>query len=467
MDQTSSTGGRPARVSLLDLPPELLSQIFGEAFSRWWCASKGPICRALLPFHLESLHRQPLIYSLASLAKLIAHLDRQPQQALLVKRLTLSINPLGMRLSLEEAGEPLPVDEGIPSEDDVTRFFRRLTRVETVSVSGNSRLCRILLTPSLTADPSFLPNLEELRLEGEDDSDAQPYPPAYAEALQHYPSLSFLYLGSIQPATPTRSSASSTTLPLPQLRSLAASAMAGLPESSRFLSQFANLAFLRLYRCLVEPDPLLLALPSPSLLQELCVTPHEHDEPWLPTIVSRFTSLQRLQLPRGCDCTTPAFFDILRTLPLVILRLGDVEHTSSAECIDLVSGPRRHRTLQTLVIEGPVSGTGDSVADEPLPWFYDHSRSVCTLQEDWRLPVWTNLFSREGCRQLLDAVSVPGAVQLRGEVTKALAREERWHAEVAMLTQMCKAYGRWQQRKSGSPVWMGERKAWIRAASRR
>ncbi|GAA5906636.1 hypothetical protein JCM6882_008080 [Rhodosporidiobolus microsporus] len=452
MDQTSSTGGRPARpLSLLDLPGEVLEQIFDDVYYRNWSKPDAPLCRQLRPYHTRGLFRWIHLDEGNRVAALIETVQRRPDHGALIETLEVSI---------DESEGPLAGVGGLPFAAVFLAFLHQVPNLQVLCFVGPAKLARAILDPARASLPDFMPKLNWLRVSGgARTSPRQPYNLPAIAALRAYPHLRYLSLETLEFPGPRRLLVTSITSlpPLSHVTSLEIRPSKSHPDMAAFLSLFDNLATLRFYQFYnyTPIDLYLSAVRSPSRVRHLEVFGGLDGIAWPLDTLARFTSLTYLRLTYDLEADT-AFFNTLRHLPLHHLVVEPAESGFSLPaCTEFVHGPRQHPTLRTLEIDYPYNYASASIADHPLSEFEFDSegKGRHRLRGNWELPEWTEGFSREDCRELVAAAARPGAVQLKARVTTALQTEEEHALEAKMLAQMVEADRRRRKRSLASGAW--------------
>ncbi|BGP47133.1 hypothetical protein JCM10450v2_002985 [Rhodotorula kratochvilovae] len=368
---------------LTRLPPELLKQIVDEAYGE--DPPTRPICRALLPFLRECLYRNILVWTSRQLERLGDTVAQVAELAMLVRSLTIDLP--------DHVGW---THDHPPSDDHFVRLGCRLTRLETLSVRGWPKACALVLSPEMAHCEAFLPALRRLRLLDRIEGCEDLFYPTELAALHHYRNLCDFEAQCKYWNPYTALYSDFPPLPIPLLAfsnitRLSAHVALGPLGLMALLALCPNLSHLSLAGITMTPHLgyLVASLAHPERLRSLEL---EGFGSWsLAPSVASLTSLEDLSIAGGCDCSTSAFFDLVRLLPLRSLRLGRFLTVDYEALLLLFKGPTRHATISKLVLDTIGAGRmGEWITmdnfdeDDPLLVDYDDEE----LPVDWEAPIW-------------------------------------------------------------------------------
>ena len=331
----------------------------------------------------------------------------------------------------EEAGDP-----GFPSDATIERFLKRLSNVQTVGISGSTRITLLLLTPIVS---SSLARLRNLDITSTLHSISDPFSPSVYDALQHCPEAISLTL-NISPARSIDDRKAQ-----PRLLSKAYSSKIskfqligplGDHETSirQLLSTLNSLAYLSLFDTSETSSfiyDLLDSIPTPQKLITLaigCQTEREvlvHGD--FSNKAESFTSLTNICLLSHFSSLQLEFYSSLYSLPIRSICFQLHCDLSLAELTMLVTGPTRHPHLLFLIFNHIDGKVGTRIEDVGKP-HYDTNNQVWAPYGDWKLPEWTEEFSEEDFVTFIKMAHREGFVVM-GTAVDAIGMESKGERE--------------------------------------
>ncbi|GAA6029832.1 hypothetical protein JCM8097_001069 [Rhodosporidiobolus ruineniae] len=421
--QPSSLSSSSTPSKLLSLPVELLHAIFSLAYPPSGRRPTTPICKALHPLLLDLVYAKPTLKSYAAVEKLCATVTAKPEMGALVKDLIVSIPWASRKLNKPTKEHGIP--ELLPRKA-VLHLFSSLKNARSLEIHGSTPLVRLVLLPetAVAALPAMQLVVLDCTFRGWDD----PFHPAHYAALPFYRHLNSLCLVVNRLPSSIESSLSDASwvppLVFPCLSQFSIEGPIASSMSVRnLLSAFDNIVVLYLIDNISKASilPVLHSLPSGIRLFELAI-----DSDWgvydhrLETFLPTWDSLEVVEFAGFTAATSPSFYDTLRALPnLATLRFGLDASVSTDELTALISGPRKHPSLKTVILEHTSGKMGTRIEDdadgEP---FYD-SDDEPSVYGDWRLPVFTASCSRKGLKALLEVAAGSG-VKVEGNAVDAI-----------------------------------------------
>ncbi|GAA5885849.1 hypothetical protein JCM16303_000080 [Sporobolomyces ruberrimus] len=388
MHDSHSTSSKIDRLSLPNLPPELLRIIFDHLDFEWLRPFADPLCRALLPHVRRNLYRRVSLHTPKRLTSFFATVHRNPELGSLVRRFEAAY---------------VRYEEDCPDFDTFLQTF-----ASTTGSIPPSNLSLSFYLPNLTSlgcsypiiscrkiiDLAKLKNLTELEISfdyWEPFSPSNPPPPmSKLKTLKLHASN-----GAMLADSWTAEAARFVTL-CPTLSKLILSDGTSGPSYGPFLSLLS--------------DKTATSLTSLTLLNDTYVDEEPCDDR-----LFRFINLETLIFEEGT--VSASLPTNLRQLPrLSYLHLDRFTHDSDfsfRELADLVSGPNRMPALQHIGLDcfsedtgvGKQVDVGDSLPDVD---------ELELGQDGWE---WEELegTTRDDIRGLLEAaekhkVSISGAV---------------------------------------------------------
>ncbi|GAA5974731.1 hypothetical protein JCM5350_001268 [Sporobolomyces pararoseus] len=388
------------------LPPELIQNIFDLA-----CYSRSslavPPSRYLKSFVERSLYSQTFVDSYRSLG-LFCH---RVTQARLDQIRSLNLNLREYPYMYLDADEE---DPHLPADEDFVSLLQRLTALEDLQIQGSARLALLVLSPPVAI--SSLPNLRSLDLDSPFDPLDDPFHPLHYTVLAHYPSLEKLDLSISRESTSISSFPSnpipSSFLPFASIKSFT---LYGLELTSPHIpALLASLVNVTEVSIIDENEHskvggLANYLPSPGSLLQLEIVSFSDPDPDSPSpsptlSLKRFSNLRSLSISYAVDLRSISFHQDLGSLVhLRSLTLGfDTELSvfNLSRSLDVLN-------LESLVLEG----------------LKTHIKK--TDPETIERPAWTNVFSREGFRKLVEKCQQKG-IKLSGGSFGAFELEEQF-----------------------------------------
>lgn len=321
------------------------------------------------------------------------------------------------------------VDVGVPTEARLERFLAAFLELGMLRISQCPRAISIRLAKH---DEVFLPNLCALLLAGFNLAR-----PVSISHLHQYP-LRWLGLLTYDCSELACIKLPKEPLSFPGILDVTLR-IPSSPSSYTIVGDFADATPLILADTSSTPNfPLLLEFANPDLetLSASSTMIGEDGEfetvapfPCIDDINTRFNKLTHLQI-RGPFCSDKLFD---HPLPLEYLYLGPRADVSTQRLLALVKGPKKLDTLSELHLE-IVSGYIGTLSADEHKLYEDPSTGEYDVFPDWRLPEWTDKFSRCGAEVLLAAeeegIEVTGPVTYAFEVEEAYEREEEYVASL-------------------------------------
>jgi len=150
--------------------------------------------------------------------------------------------------------------------------------------------------------------------------------------------------------------------------------------------------------------------------------------------VSGFTSLRCLSVGGNCAPITPEFYSCLRSLPLQTLAFEFRADVNLAELEKLITGCRRHETLEKIRFENVYGEVGTRIEEDMMGVPYgsnedDEPGPIPGVYPDWELPEWTESFTREGFRNFL-ILAKKEAIEVQGSAIEALGVDDMFDEEM-------------------------------------
>ncbi|GAA5897145.1 hypothetical protein JCM6882_001803 [Rhodosporidiobolus microsporus] len=431
-------------MNLLDLPPELVAQIFAFVGPDD-LAAKRPICRALLPLTRRALFRKVSLRTTSRLGRFHRLLHpTNARQSRGLRRTVKDDRPLG--LNVREMHLPM-VDYDSDDENDhddlkdcksVRRILASTFEVEMLTLEGSALLK--LALPSKRSAFRF-PNLRTLRVLDLDSNHSLLYDMNRFGRLRFWHALRTVEvaldpdLEDADDVAPPRRARALTHI---KHLSLTAGVSLSTASAANFVSHFTALRSLTL--TLVDLTELSLALEAaPTTLTSLTIV-FDIGVDWelgedgivLDPLIARFVNLTSLHL--GERTFSSALFRVLsESLP----RLSTL-HLECGEHVDLAASSLleylRAGGLSHLQTRGRSRGpltqlTLDAFLTciDLIPSEHPDRANVAdgTFRIDawWILPNWTISFSLEDAREVVRVAGETG-VRLEGTLLEAIEAEE-------------------------------------------
>ncbi|GAA5962533.1 hypothetical protein JCM3765_003720 [Sporobolomyces pararoseus] len=385
------------------LPPELLDSIFDLAHAS--SPLIGPISGSLASFWRA---RRFARVEIKGYKQLVAFANNVSVGTLaLVRHLLVAIPPFphGLTARLDDFNNPALFKEmevpGYYRENSIKVLFRNLLNVKTLSLSGSSRVARLILSPDI-AVTSF-PKLSALSIKSTFEGLNDPFHPAHFASLFFYDELTILEISAFRTESSIHSSKKENpTLTPDDVVPLASLQLAGpisasegahpllflLPAAiTTALQDSAQRSRIQLYLDVIFSGTLELII---------------HASVQIPLPLDAFVridNLRYLALFGELAPTESRFYDLLAKMPLVCLQFGGGNELSTNGLIGLVSGSKRSSTLETMVIDEVMIGHA-----------LDGSRVEA--------PAYTRTFTREGFERLMSLGKTAG-VEIIGKAVEA------------------------------------------------
>ncbi|GAA5845316.1 hypothetical protein JCM5353_006460 [Sporobolomyces roseus] len=337
----------------------------------------------------------------------------------------------------EEAEDP-----GFPTDATSERFFKQLSSVQTVKISGSTRLALSILSPLVT--PS-LTSLRSLNITSTFHTLSDPFNPSNYAGLRSCSQLAGLNLSVYH------DSQAIPSLPQPPLESISfgsqltfAQLMGPLSTSSnadsarRLVSAFGPLPIFSICDTTqpssIIPD-LLGALLAPENLRLLVLGIESRNEITLignlPNQLKAFSSLLALTLLSDFTSLSPNFFSTLHVLPIEYLKFETTSKVTLSQLFPLIEGPTKHPTLGTIILDHVKGKVGTRIEDAGKP-DYNVETEDWDVYYDWTLPDWTQEFSEERLVEFIEVAKKEGVI-VRGSAVDAIGIKAQRRAEWEVL----------------------------------
>ncbi|GAA5904783.1 hypothetical protein JCM6882_008372 [Rhodosporidiobolus microsporus] len=419
------------------LPAELLSDIFKLAYPDKQPKPSAPLSKGLLPFFLEVVYRTIKVETYDKLDKLCTTLIETKRRGELVRDLKVWIR---MATYEGEPGADERDDPLTPSNDKLTSAFKRLTNLRDLFFSGSTRLVLLVLSPQVAGN--CFPQLDELFLMSPFHGINDPFHLSLYTNLVFYDSLdsfNLVVMRSGATIEPFAKESASPGIAFPPLGHLQLDGPLGAsPGVPGLLAAFGYICHLELLDTDSTPSllPLLDAVEEP---ENICSLTLRSFEGWydskLTDALLRFPRLDRLEVGGNCASPSPAFYDILRQLPLLDhLCLALDADVSAAELDALIrSGPRKHKVLKHLTFDQTSGKIGTRIFEDAngVP-YAGGDWGEEGLYPDWELPTWGDEMSRSEFEKLLLLAKREG-VEVDGDAIEAIEVDEAFVAEMDFL----------------------------------
>ncbi|GAA5823486.1 hypothetical protein JCM11251_000651 [Rhodosporidiobolus azoricus] len=416
-------------MNLLDLPPELIAQIWSH-LPIYGRAAKRPLCRTLLPFTRRALFRNVYIprRRLQTFSQLLRPTNSRQVKAL---RSTLDGDrPLGLNireLFLTAVRYEPDEEDSNPDCKAVRRVLSSASNVERLTIEG-SGLLKLLLPP----EGAFrLTKVRSLHLESLDAKRIHLYDMQCLGQLKFWPGLRKLsmhverwgeeQLAEADVAHPHRDS------PLPRIHTLELSAGVSLstPSASNFIAHFTGLTTLSLELSIPAPLSSFLEAASLSLTSLSIYLDIDEDTAEqgivLDPLLGRFANLTTLHLGER-TYSSHLFRLICHSLPrMSTLDLACGRHVQ-IDASRLQAYLRcRPRSLESLTLDAFDAKPG--LIPSKTPHDPRIASGVCRLEQSWVFPLWTTTFSFEDAKEIVRLADEAG-IELRGSLLYAIEVEE-------------------------------------------
>ena len=144
--------------------------------------------------------------------------------------------------------------------------------------------------------------------------------------------------------------------------------------------------------------------------------------------LSRCPNLESITLGGSCSSTSPSFYSALLALPLKTLTFGYKAQVSLDQLTELVIGSNKHRTLRSITLDNVIGVIGTTIEDAGEP-YAGPDEDTWDVYPDWRLPEWTDTFTRRGLVEFLRIVEFEG-VEVDGTALEAVRVERAYEKEL-------------------------------------
>ncbi|GAA6009076.1 uncharacterized protein JCM10292_002472 [Rhodotorula paludigena] len=403
---------------LTALPPELLETIFELAYDS--CDPPGPICKAFLPCYCNRCFGLVLINSYAELEGFAKVIAAKPFLGTFTRELRIDCE--------DDSGDDVKPDELRPHDEDFIRLGRHLPYLETFDLTGSNRSALLALSAAAASTPGFMPSLKSLTLFSPFHACFDPYHPLFLAPLHYYRHLEKLALQTACDPDAGLTSLAPNAYPFaypPFLLITSVSVSAHFRQAPELVRLLPSLQELHVDD--IESDSqvpsVLEAVPNPTALRLLQIRTSKRMTYWrVPSAVERFSGCQSLLLIGFCDCAEPAFFDLLRQLPLRSLEMSSFVLKTDARLLKaLISGPTRHGTLEHLILNNVCGEIGKWVTLDNAA--LARINNDTDLPEGWEEPEWPQTCSEEAVIKLVRAAKASG-VRVSGTTIEAIGVAE-------------------------------------------
>ncbi|GAA5964296.1 hypothetical protein JCM3765_006447 [Sporobolomyces pararoseus] len=353
----------------------------------------------------------------------------------LIRQLRIELQP-----SYDPEGDHLEaVDLFSPSSQRFRVLLSTLNQVKIVAIGGSSRLASVVLE----IGTSCLPKLEDLHLVSTFSGFDDPFHPSFYTNVLNFPKLEAFFLTVWRRASRVRHS----TRPLPKLTlpnhlfysvSLTGPLSPSSTSVKHLLLAFGLLGMVQLRDTsgVSQVHALLDGIKYPSLLHILELTqstmsgvPSTSE---LASALAKFPSLDCIGFGGSCAPLTSSFYSLLRSLPLKTLAFESEADVNLSELTKLISGPRKHESLEAVWFENVEGEIGTRIEDVGEPYSGPDGETWGPYP-DWELPQWTDSFEPRGLRKFLKVAEQEG-IQIRGKALEALKVEEEFARESDFLS---------------------------------
>ncbi|GAA5962968.1 hypothetical protein JCM3765_006733 [Sporobolomyces pararoseus] len=458
---------RKRQTGLLDLPAELLYQIWEDVYINWkeveansWesrLPPTVPLCKTLTTIQVHSLYLNVDLssyYSLRSLNNFFKTILARPQLAIFVSTFTFTVGKGYSGSTKDRSNELVVTIESIKS------CFRLFSNLKALNLLDEATLALPSLLSLLTSD-TLPPQCTSIRFG---------VPAGYDNTLLTLPvAVKTLETTFIGESFSGRNDLESLELPpLSTLSTLTISRPEANQQAYRqLLSRSPNLRSFGLHdvapRWNSNPQSL-DAVPVVEKITRLSITSTERRERTgrrnydnqfnVDSYISKFPNLKHLTLGAGTSPHLATFFEELRKLPLESLTFAKGEYVPLAPLVALVSSSTQHLTLRTLTLSflEKIGKMGTRIADVDIVFEEADVDSESVeddyMTDDWTMPSFPPNITIPGLLSL-QQVGAQSGVVVDGKVFEAIEIEKAYDDDVELLTEIWEGWRKKEKKLQG------------------